>query len=348
MIRTVPPHIARATAAGAVAFASLVLLCLGLGTQALAAAPQLPGAPRDGWVSYRVPILAGRAAPCCHGRDHGAIGDACDLDRDNGFTISDRDAPSAPGDELAVYVRFADGAVDRLRAFGAACPVRSATPVRAAGIDAGSSLAFLRGLVEARAGSGRKHGSPADDALGAIAYHAEPSATRTLAELAAVGAPSSQRENAIFWLGLARGRDGAGIVEEIVRSDPDAGIRRHAVFALSQSDAIDVHATLLDLARKDVDDEVRAQALFWMAQHGDARAAADILDVLHHDGSDHVRDQAVFALSQLEAGGIEALIGIVRGDAPRAIKKKAMFWLGQSDSDAAVSLLDDVLSDAER
>ncbi|MBB5207607.1 HEAT repeat domain-containing protein [Chiayiivirga flava] len=358
MIRTIPSNITRrdapfadalrATAAGAVAFASLILLCLGLSAQALAAAPHLPGAPRDGWVSYRVPILAGRAAPCCHDHGSGTLRNSCDLDRDNGFTISDSDAPSQPGDELTVYVRFADGAVDRLRALGAACPVRSATPVQAVGIDAGTSLAFLRGLVEARAGSGRKHGSPADDALGAIAYHAEPSATRTLADLAAAGAPSSQRENAIFWLGVARGRDGAAIVEDIVRNDADVRIRRHAVFALSQSDAIDVHATLLDLARTDADDEVRSQALFWMAQHGDTRAAADIADVLRTDRSDHVRDQAVFALSQLESGGVEALIGLVRGDAPRAVKKKAMFWLGQSDSDAAVALLDDVLTDAER
>ena len=308
----------------------------------------LPGAPQDGWAAYRVPILAGRAAPCCHSHDTGAARGTCDLDRDNGFSISDSDAPSQPGDELVVYVRFTDGNIDRLRALGAACPTRSATPVQAlSGIDAAASLAFLRELVETRSGNGRKHGAPADDALGAIAYHAEPSATRVLADLAAIGAPSSQRENAIFWLGMTRGRDGANLVEAIVRNDPDDDIRRHAVFALSQSDAIDVHATLLDIARTDADDEVRSQALFWMAQHGDARAAADILAVLRGDCSEHVREQAVFALSQLEPGGIEALIDLVRGDAPREVKKKALFWLGQSDSDAAVALLDEVLAGAE-
>lgn len=311
-------------------------------------ATALPGAPQDGWAAYRVPILPGRAAPCCSGYGAGAVRGVCDLDRDNGFSISDSDAPSRAGDELTVYVRFVDGGIDRLRALGAACPVRSATPVQTlAGIDAGASLAFLRGVVETRAGSGRKHGDAADDALGAIAYHAEPAATRTLADLAAVGAPSSQRENAIFWLGMARGRDGADIVERIVRNDPDTAIRRHAVFALSQSDAIDVHATLLDIARTDSDDEVRAQALFWMAQTGDARTAPDILAVLRAERSEHVREQAVFALSQLKTGGTEALIALVRSDAPREVKKKALFWLGQSDSDAAVALLDEVLAGAE-
>lgn len=312
-------------------------------------ATALPGAPQDGWTAYRVPILPGHAPPCCNDYGAGAASGVCDLDRDNGFSISDNDAPSQAGDELTVYVRFADGGVDRLRALGAGCPVRSAKPVQTlTGIDASASLAFLRDVVETRAGSGRKHGDAADDALGAIAYHAEPAATRTLADLAAVGAPSAQRENAIFWLGMARGRDGAGIVERIVHNDPDAAIRRHAVFALSQSDAIDAHATLLDIARTDADAEVRSQALFWMAQKGDARAAADILAVLRADRSEHVREQAVFALSQLDPGGTEALIALVRSDAPREVKKKALFWLGQSDSDAAVTLLDEVLAGAER
>ena len=53
----------------------------------------------------------------------------------------------------------------------------------------------------------------------------------------------------------------------------------------------------------------------------------------------------MFALSQLENGEADAaLIALVRGNYPREVKQQALFWLGQSGSDAAMKFLDEVLS----
>lgn len=322
----------------------IALACAGIAAAGVAfAAPSLPNTPREGWAVYHVPVLQGRPAPCCHGYGSGRNSGMCDLDRDRGFSISSKDPVSKAGDELAVYLHFDGGRVDNVRALGAGCPVKQADTVPVLdGVTPATSIAFLRELAG-------DSGDAAEQALGAIAYHAEPSATAALIALSDAAHPRERRENALFWLGETRGKDGAAAIERVLRDDADTELRRHAVFALSRSDAIDVHAALLRIAREDGDDEVRAQALFWMAQHGDKRAATDIRAVvLDANASEHVREQGVFALSQLDSGSAEALIELVRGDAPREVKKKAMFWLGQSDSPEATRLLDEVLANAER
>ena len=52
----------------------------------------------------------------------------------------------------------------------------------------------------------------------------------------------------------------------------------------------------------------------------------------------------MFALSQLEdERADEALIAVIRGDYPRAVKQKALFWLGQSGSPRALAFFDAAL-----
>ena len=337
---TAQPRTRRVGMLGGLMFA---VIGLAAASAARADGVTLPGAPRDGWAVYHVPVLAGRPAPCCHGHGGGRNNGMSDLDRDQGFSISDRDPDSRAGDRLAVYLHFDAGRIDDVRALGERCPVAQADTVQAlADVPPSTSVAVLRELANGEHKAG-------DNALGAIAYHADAAATSAMIALAGDGQPQQRRKSALFWLGETRGADGAAAIERVLREDADDELRRDAVFALSRSDAIDVHAALLRIAREDRDDEVRAQALFWMAQHGDRRARADLVAaVLDPAASEHVREQGVFALSQLEPDGIDGLVDLVRGDAPRDVKKKAMFWLGQSDSDRATRLLDDVLANAER
>lgn len=62
-----------------------------------------------------------------------------------------------------------------------------------------------------------------------------------------------------------------------------------------------------------------------------------------------MREQAVFALSQLpEARGVPVLIRVATTNRDRAIRRKAMFWLGQSDDPRAVALFEDILTKPNR
>lgn len=58
-----------------------------------------------------------------------------------------------------------------------------------------------------------------------------------------------------------------------------------------------------------------------------------------------MREQAVFALSQLEDnGGTETLIRLAKTNRDPAIRKKAIFWLGQSDDPRALALFEELLT----
>ena len=296
----------------------------------------------DGWVSWDVPMIAGAGEPCCWSgrgdRAEGRVG--CDLDgRNHGFSTNDSPKPPGSG-TLTVYAHVTHARMDDVRAYEASCPVRASSAIRHVdGVAPSDSVAMLAAWTDS---ADAKHD---DDALPAIAYHADPAATRALASRAEPSHERKQREDALFWLGQARGADGAAIVERYATTDGDPKLREHAIFSLSQSSVGDPYERIHAIAGSDPSDHVRSQALFWMAQMGDKRAAQDITAAIEHDASSSVREQGVFALSQIEGGtGEEALIALLKGDYPRDVKKQALFWLGQSGSPRAMQYFDEALT----
>ncbi|MET0226306.1 MAG: HEAT repeat domain-containing protein [Dokdonella sp.] len=297
----------------------------------------------DGWAGYRVPLVAGVGEPCCFDdRAESLQVGQCDLDSRNWSFGSRGDAsPSGAAAELAVYLHVAGGHIDRVRAVAASCAVRSATPVHwIAPAEPAQSVKLLADwLDEETAGRQRK-----DSALAALAYHADAAATKALLERAAPTRPNDDREQALFWLGQARGAEGAEFVEHFATTDGDPKLRAHAVFVLSQVRIGDSYVRIRQISSTDPSAHVRSQALFWMAQMDDARAAADITFALRTEKSSDVREQAVFAMSQLKDDQADgALIGLLRGDYPREVKKQALFWLSQSGSPRALQFLDEAL-----
>jgi hypothetical protein len=293
----------------------------------------------DGWTAYRVDQVEG-GSPCCFSSVRGTFAkERCDLDSRSGTYITDA-RTAASGTSLSIYWHVDNGRIDGIRAFGSDCPVTSTQPVRWIDpVDPVESVTTVATWVEKHSGKSRSFD------LAALALHADAGATRALSRLAAPGRPSDLREDALFWLGHARGAEGADFVQKVAADDPDSDIREEAVFALSQSRVPDAYERVRERSKRDRDGSVRGQALFWMAQMDDPRAAGDIESALRSDTDEDTREQAVFALSELEDGqGTARLIAIVRGDYPRPIKEKALFWLGQSESDAAIEFLDELLT----
>ncbi len=68
---------------------------------------------------------------------------------------------------------------------------------------------------------------------------------------------------------------------------------------------------------------------------------AEILNVVASDENHAVREKAVFALSQLPGGrAVKALIAIVEdSETETSIRKRALFWLAQTESDTALDYL---------
>ena len=310
--------------------AALLLVCAGATASEFAL-------PRDGWVSWTVDAVEGAPEWCCHSLDGPAGATvACDLDSRRGHYTSDGERST---ETIKLYALMQGGRATRVRAYGPSCPVRADSPIADLGaLDTHASARWLAGQMPA----GNERFS---ETLGALALHAGSVAEDTLTRIASDPAAGERRKDALFWLGHVRGEAGVRRIEPLLTGDPDPSVREHAAFAVSQSGVARRGDLLLRQAQGDPAESVRSQAWFWLAQTGDARAEAEVRAALRRETSQSVRQQSIFALSQLPDGrGVPALIALVED---RALgmedRKQALFWLGQSESDAAVAYLDRVL-----
>lgn len=323
-----------------------------LGLAACALAPQAFSAdltlPRDGWSSWQVAAVDAAPDWCCWSDSsnfRNAPQTPCRLDRkSNGFG-SRNDATT---DVVRIYARTAGGRVDRLRVFSATCPVETATPISNLGTVAqDDSARWLMDLAKQQNdGAGTRSHVKDDDVLAALAMNRGDLARDGLAGIARNDARVATRKQAVFWLAQLRGREGADITSSVMFNDKNADVREHAAFALGQSKSPRVAADLIRLGNTDRDSEVRAQAWFWLAHTAAPEAEAAIVAAVRKDSDDNVRERAIFALSRLpDERATRALIAAAEDRSlSRDERKRAVFWLAQSESDAAQAYLEQVLT----
>ena len=120
-----------------------------------------------------------------------------------------------------------------------------------------------------------------------------------------------------------------------------------AVFPATLVDSSDVYPALIRLARNpNLPKSTRTQSVFWVGQAAGEAATRGLSDiVVDNDVDREVREQAVFALSQRPRDeGIPALITIAKNNKDPELRKKAMFWLGQSGDPRALDLFEQILT----
>lgn len=102
--------------------------------------------------------------------------------------------------------------------------------------------------------------------------------------------------------------------------------------------------TLVRLARTAKATRTRGDALFWLAHMAGTKAAGVIAERLDKDPDTEVKKTAVFALSQLPKDeGVPLLINVARTNSNPAVRKQAMFWLGQSRDSRAIDFFAEIL-----
>jgi HEAT repeats/PBS lyase HEAT-like repeat len=315
-----------------------------------ALAPQVFSAeltlPRDGWASWQVAAVDGAPDWCCW--SSGRVGDAsrasCSLDGNQGGYGSRDDSTT---DAIRVYARTAAGRIDRLRVLSATCPVATATPIRDLGsVAADDSSRWLVNLAKQSETAASKRDHVGNHVFAALALHRGDLARDALAAIARNDAREETRKQAVFWLAMLRGPEGADVTVDIMFNDRDADVREHAAFALGQSKSPRAAADLIRLGNTDKAGEVRAQAWFWLAQTGASEAENAIGAALRKDADEDVRERAVFALSRLpDERATRALIAAAEDRSlSREQRKRAVFWLSHSESDAAQAYLEKVLT----
>ena len=123
-------------------------------------------------------------------------------------------------------------------------------------------------------------------------------------------------------------------------------VREEIIFAISQFKSPKVVPSLTKIVKEDPDRHLRERALFWLSQ---TKPSEEVIKLMEHvalnDPNQEVRDKAVFALSQIREGkGVGALKRIAGGAKNAAVRRSAVFWLGQqAKSKDAIQFLETVI-----
>jgi HEAT repeat protein len=143
------------------------------------------------------------------------------------------------------------------------------------------------------------------------------------------------REQAVFWLSQVGTDRAVGALDSILRTSKDPAIQEKAVFALSQHGSERAFKALRAYAeRPDLSVDVREKTIFWIGQSGGAENEAYLRELYGRLKEESLREKVLFSVSQ--AGGQENarwLLGIAKdGRQPLELRKRALFWAGQSDA----------------
>jgi hypothetical protein len=289
------------------------------------------------WLAFSLPALQGTRSPCCwKGRWNGMGEVGCSLQSTHQSYGTRSDSPLA--DNVIVFSEVRNGQADKLRVIGASCPV-----------DGDGELVTWIGNVDDKAGldwleaAARtdEHGS----ALYALALHRSGNAGDRLYSLAVEGNDDLSDE-AIFWLGEARANEGFKLLRRLLAELPRGDVRRQINFALAQNNSPEAAELLFEISKSDFDPKQRGEALFWLAEEYPQRAQGWLLEVLDTEQDEDVLEQAVFAISQLPDGkGDQLLLDLARNSqAPRNVRRQAIFWLANSDNESSVAALTELLT----
>jgi HEAT repeat protein len=183
-----------------------------------------------------------------------------------------------------------------------------------------------------------------DKAVFALSQHDSPraqQALRTFAERREV--PEAIREKAIFWLGQRRVQANAEFLRSLYSKLESRELKKRVLFSLSQTGGEENGRWLLGVARDTTQGiEMRKQALFWAGQGG--VSIAELTRLYGTVNDQEMREQLIFVYSQRnEPAALDKLIDIAKADTSPKLRKRALFWLGQSDDPRAVELLEEML-----
>jgi len=143
------------------------------------------------------------------------------------------------------------------------------------------------------------------------------------------------REAAAFFVALADSTDG--------------NVAQRAIDAAVLADSATVWPQLLTIASDTVrvSRSARRHATFWVGRFAAAKLSGngdDIAAADDGDDRDDARSAAVFALSQLRGhAGVEPLLQVARTNRDPAVRRRAIFWLGESGDPRAIALFREIL-----
>ena len=185
-----------------------------------------------------------------------------------------------------------------------------------------------------------------DKALFALSQQSEPRAQQALREFALrEGESPDLREKAIFWLGQRRSADNTEFLRSLYSRLTNEDLREKILFSLSQQRGAGNEQWLMGIALNPKEDiELRKKALFWAGQSG--VAISELAQLYDRMGDAEMKDAIIFSLSQRQSdrAAMDKMFDIAKNEKDPELRKKAIFWLGQSRDPRAQQFLLDLIN----
>ena len=185
-----------------------------------------------------------------------------------------------------------------------------------------------------------------DKALFALSQQNELRAQQALRDFAGRESEASDlREKAIFWLGQRRSTENTEFLRNLYSRLTNEVLREKILFSLSQQKGTGNDQWLMNIAVNPKEDiELRKKALFWAGQSG--VAILEMSKLYDRMGDSEIREQIIFVLSQRQRdpAAIDKLFDIAKNEKDAEVRKKAIFWLGQSHDPRVQQFLIDLIN----
>lgn len=183
-------------------------------------------------------------------------------------------------------------------------------------------------------------------ALFALSQHRSGRGSAILKEFAVRdGASEELRGQAIFWLGQRNAADNNDFLRQLYTKLTSEELKEKVIFSLSQRKGQGNEKWMMGLAldsRENI--ELRKKALFWAGQSG--VGIDEIIPLYSKINDQEMKEQVIFVLSQRSntPAAVDKLLDIAKNDKDPDLRKKAIFWLGQSRDPRVQQFLLDIIN----
>lgn len=152
------------------------------------------------------------------------------------------------------------------------------------------------------------------------------------------------RAKAVFWLGQSDDPENGTFLRGLFGRVKDEDLKERILFSIGQNDEAGASKFLTEVARNQNESlETRKKALFWLGQREET-TGADLASIYGTFADREIKEQLLFVMSQKgDKASLDKLVDIARREPDKELRKKAIFWLGQSNDPRIAEILSELL-----
>jgi HEAT repeat protein len=193
---------------------------------------------------------------------------------------------------------------------------------------------------------GSKDQEVQEKAIFALSQHQSPRAAEILRRF--VDRPDASedlKEKAIFWIGQQNSPENLKYLEDVYPRLSNDDLKEKLIFSISQMNDDESSSWLMALALNPNEKlELRKKALFWAGQKHEV-GIADLTKLYDTMNDRDMKEQLIFVYSQRnEPAAVDKLMAIAENEKDPELRRKAIFWLGQSKDPRVADFLARLIS----